>query len=213
MRRYFQSVGSFLGQLGSHYKEIGAIAPSSRFLAREMVWNLRQSRGPLHILEAGPGTGVVTVAIAKAMLPEDRLDIVEINPRFVEVLRERIATEPVFAPHRDRIRVIHSGLEAVPGAASHDAIISGLPLNGFPTALVRSLLAAYDRLLRPGGTLTYFEYIAVRHLQRPLANRVQRRRLHKLNKLFQERIRTRQFRRRAILANLPPAWVRHLRRP
>lgn len=213
MRNYFQAVGNFIGQLRTHYKEIGAIAPSSRFLAHEMAWNLRQPRGPMRILEAGPGTGVVTVALAKAMQPNDRLDVVEINEQFVQFLRQRIATEPVFAPHRDRIAVIHAGLETLPEAGVYDAIVSGLPLNGFPTSLVRTILATYDRLLRSGGTLTYFEYIAVRHLQRPMADRAKRRRLYKLNKWFAERIRQRQFRQRAILANLPPAWVRHLRRP
>jgi phospholipid N-methyltransferase len=147
------------------------------------------------------------------MQPDDHLDIVEINARFVEFLRQRIATEPLFAPHRQRIRVIHAGLESIEEVGIYDTLVSGLPLNGFPSGLVRKVLAAYDRLLRPGGTLTYFEYMAVRHLQRPCADRIQRRRLYKLDKWFNERIRQRQFRCRPILANVPPAWVRHLRRP
>jgi phosphatidylethanolamine/phosphatidyl-N-methylethanolamine N-methyltransferase len=213
MRNHYLAVGNFLGQLRFHYKEIGALAPSSRFLAQELAWNLRQPRGPMRILEAGPGTGVVTVALVKAMQPGDRLDVVEINAQFVKFLRHRIATESVFAPHRERIQVIHAALESLPETGVYDALVSGLPLNGFPTSLVRTILAAYDRLLRPGGTLSYFEYIAVRYLQRPLADRAKRRRLYKLNKWFTERIRERQFRQRAILANFPPAWVRHLRRP
>lgn len=213
MGRFFQSISQFWGQLLHHYREIGAIAPSSRFLAREMAWTLRLPRGPWRILEAGPGTGAVTVALVKDMHPDDHLDIVEINTRFVELLRQRIATEPLFAPHRQRIRVIHAGLESMEEVGAYDAIVSGLPLNGFPVALVRQVLAAYDRLLRPGGTLTYFEYMAIRHLQRSCAGRIQRRRLYKLNKWFVDRIRQRQFRCRPILVNVPPAWVRHLRRP
>ena len=50
-----------------------------------------------------------------------------------------------------------AGLETLPGETCYDHLISGLPLNIFPSALAREILKVYRRLLAPGGILTYFE--------------------------------------------------------
>src|SRR5260370_26052180 len=54
----------------------GAILPSSRFLARALVSQLRGPRAPARILEVGPGTGSVTRAIARCLGPDHPLDTV-----------------------------------------------------------------------------------------------------------------------------------------
>src|SRR6185436_16583337 len=98
-----------------------------------------------------------------------------------------------------------------PGESAYDYIISGLPLNNFTPADVRSIFAAFTRLLRPGGTLTYFEYALVRQLTAPFVNRAERRRLFRVGRLVEEYIRNYQVRRESIFMNVPPAIVRQLR--
>lgn len=200
----------FLQQVGKKYKQIGAIAPSSRALAREMVHYLKGERPSRRILEAGPGTGVVTAEIAKVLRPDDRLDVVEVNGEFIQFLRQRIDTDPAFAGKQGQIELIHAGLETVAGEARYDHIISGLPLNIFPSGLAREILKCYRRLLVPGGMLTYFEYIAARRMQWPFASKNQRRRLHRTGKRVTTLVQSFQVRCRSILLNLPPAFVRHL---
>lgn len=205
------AAGRFVVEAGKRYKEVGAIAPSSRFLAREMTVHLRGERKPWRILEAGPGTGVVTVEIAKALRPEDRLDVVEVNAKFIEHLRRRIEQEPAFAGKGGQICLINAPLQSVAGEGCYDQLISGLPLNIFPSALAREILKVYRRLLAPGGILTYFEYIGARPMQMPFAGKLNRRRLYRIGKRAEQLVAAHQIRRRAILANLPPAYVRHLK--
>ena len=89
--------------------------------------------------------------------------------------------------------------------------MSGLPLNNFPVALVRQIFQAYNRLLKPGGVLSYFEYVLIRQLKTPFVNRRERRRLYRVGKLVGRYIRSYQVRRKQVLMNVPPAIVRHLR--
>lgn len=213
LRHYWQAASQFIGALGKNYKQIGAIAPSSRFLAREMTFHLRGERPPLRILEAGAGTGVVTVAIGRDLRAGDWLDVVEINPQFTEFLQKRIDLDAVFAGKQNQIRLITAGLETIPGENLYDVIISGLPLNIFPSGLVRQILGTYERLLKPGGTLTWFEYIGARQMQQPFANKMKRLRLYRIGKMVGKYVHAYQIRRRSIFANLPPAFVRHLRLP
>lgn len=185
--------------------------PSSRFLAQALVTEARKPRGPARILEVGPGTGSVTRAIARCLQPNDRLDAVEINARFVDLLRRRIDTDKVLRQHRDQIEVIHAGVEELIGEGVYDFIISGLPLNNFPVALVRKIFAAYDRLLKPGGTLSYYEYVLIRQLKTPFVDRRERRRLYRVGRVVGKYIRAHQIRRQRVFMNVPPAVVRHLR--
>jgi len=194
-----------------HFQTTGAVLPSSPFLANALVSALSQPRGPARILEFGPGTGAVTQAIARAMRPDDTLDAVEINEHFVRLLEDRIKTDGAFAERRDRIRVLHGPLESVAGVGVYDFIVSGLPCNIFPVEQVRDIYAAYRRLLKPGGTLSYFEYTWIREMKTPFVGRHERRRLNGVGQIVGEQIRQYQVRCQRIFINVPPATVRHLR--
>ncbi|OAI39348.1 hypothetical protein AYO40_05885, partial [Planctomycetaceae bacterium SCGC AG-212-D15] len=142
--------------------------------------------------------------------PGDRLDAVEINGHFVDMLRRRLAQDKGFRKHRDQVEVIHAGVEELIGDGVYDFIISGLPLNNFPVALVRKIFAAYARLLKPGGTLSYYEYALIRQLKTPFVNRRERRRLYRVGRVVGKFIGAHQIRRQRIFMNVPPAVVRHL---
>jgi phosphatidylserine decarboxylase len=187
--------------------------PSSRFLARALVAELRRPRGPARILEVGPGTGSVTAAILRHLRPDDHFDAVEINGHFISLLEHRLAQDELFRRHRDQVHLIHAAVEDLVGEGVYDFIVSGLPLNNFSATLVRRIFRTYDRLLKPGGTLTYYEYVLVRQIKTPFINRHARRRLLCLSHVVNGYIRAYQFRRQRILANVPPAVVRHLRFP
>jgi len=185
--------------------------PSSRFLAHALVTDLRKPRGPARILEVGPGTGSVTAQILRHLLPGDRLDAVEINPHFIEVLRRRFEEEWKFWRHREQVSLIQAAIEQLPGEGLYDVIISGLPLNNFPVAQVREIFRVYNRLLKTGGTLAYYEYVFIRQLKTPFVNRRERRRLYRIGRVVGNYIQAYQVRRQRVFMNVPPAVVRHLR--
>ncbi len=215
--RYWAECGNFLRESRRHFDKTGALLPSSRFLARALVSELRERSGPhgaspipVRLLEVGPGTGSVTREILRHLQPGDQLDAVEVNARFAALLKRRFAKEMFFHFHHDQVQVIHSAVEDLPGEGIYDFIVSGLPLNNFPVGQVREIFRAYKRLLKPGGTLTYYEYVLIRQLKTPFVGRRERRRLYRVGRVIGDYIRDYQVGRQKVLINMPPAIVRHL---
>ena len=208
--RYWLEAGKFFREYRRHGRSTGSLLPSSRFLAKALVSELRRPRPPARILEVGPGTGSVTQQIIRHLLPGDRLDAVEINGQFVALLRRRLEQEWAFRCRPGQVQIIEAAVEDLPGEGLYDYIVSGLPLNNFPVAQIREIFKAYNRLLKPGGTLTYYEYVFIRQLKTPFCNRRERRRLYRVGRLVGGYIRSYQVRRQRILINVPPAIVRHL---
>jgi phosphatidylethanolamine/phosphatidyl-N-methylethanolamine N-methyltransferase len=208
--RYWTECRAFFREFREQYRNTGSILPSSRSLGRALVAEIRKRPGPARILEIGPGTGPVTTEILRQLRPGDQFDIVEINEHFVALLRERFEKEPLFRRRRDQVRLIHGPLQEVPGAAVYDFMVSGLPLNNFPVALVEEIFQAYQRLLKLGGVLSYFEYVLIRHFKMPFVKGQEKQRLLGVGRLVEEEIRAYQFREEVVFWNVPPAVARHL---
>jgi phospholipid N-methyltransferase len=200
----------FFREFRRDFHHTGAVLPSGFFLSQALVRPLRLPRAAAHILEVGPGTGSVTREIARRLQVGDRLDAVEINPRFAQMLEHKVRRDPLLSFWQDDIRVINAPVQDIIGESIYDFIISGLPLNNFTVAEIRSVFAAFTRLLRPGGTLVYFEYALVRQLKTPFVNRHERRRLFRVSRVVARYIREHQVRRERIFINVPPAIVRQL---
>jgi phospholipid N-methyltransferase len=209
--RYWMECREFFRQFRQQYDTTGSVLPSSRALARALTRPMRQHAGPRRILEVGPGTGAVTREIVRQLRPDDRLDIVEINGSFVELIRRRFEEEPSFRCRKDLARLIHSPLQEVEGQAVYDYMISGIPLNNFAPPLVEEIFSSYRRLLRPEGMLSYFEYATLRDLKRSLAAGPERVRLAALSELLEEKIRRYQVAEELVMFNVPPAVARHFR--
>ena len=186
----------FLIQFLRNPGKVGAVAPSSRGLAREMVdwidWSNVQT-----VVEYGPGTGVFTEAILQRIAPGGRFFAIEANPRFAETLQDRFP----------KVRIFHDSVSNVAalcereGVSSIDAVICGLPWATFPEAEQTELLDATVDLLAEGAYFATFAY-----LQGLLLPGGQR---------FRRKLRPR-FRKvdvsRTVWRNLPPAFVYRCRR-
>ena len=193
------------------FQSTGAIAPSGRSLCRALARYVAGTGQPRRILEVGPGTGVVTDAIIFQMGPRDTLDVVELNERFVAALRQRLIDDPNWQRSADRIRIHHLPVEQLEVAEPFDAIVSGLPFNNFPVALVESILKHLEKLAAPGATLSFFEYVAIRRIKGVVCKKPERDRLHGIGRVLDDAFARRQFRQECVMANVPPAWVHHLR--
>ena len=113
-------------------KMVGAVVPSSRFLAAKMLKPVDFLKART-IVELGAGTGVFTKEILKRMHRDAQLHVFEINPMFVKQLREL---------EQQGVRILGKPAEQftkhVTGA---DVVISSLPLMAFPDKTVKKILA------------------------------------------------------------------------
>ncbi|HEY2837604.1 MAG TPA: methyltransferase [Pirellulales bacterium] len=201
----------FFRQFVENFHTTGSLAPSSRWLAQALARYVAGHKPGRKILEVGPGTGAVTRWIVPQLAASDSFDVVELNRSFVEHLRERFERDPFFTPARTQTRILHQAVEDLDPAGGYDAIVSGLPLNNFSGELVGQILSTLSRLLAPGGTLSFFEYVGVRPVKRTLAGRNERARLTTIGQHLYALLKPHEFHRECVLRNFPPAWVHHVR--
>lgn len=191
----------FLAQGLKNVGTVGAVWPSSRSLARAMVAPVfAQHEGPVRVLEVGAGVGPVTAELVSRLQPGDSLDVVELNPEFCKVLRERFSGA-VVEPRVHEMSVLDFGH----GQSFHH-VISGLPLASFPATLVEQIYARLFDLLAAGGTLTMFEHIGGRQLLRSVApkrTRAEARKLHEIERRLEPFVES----RKDVVLNVPPARV------
>lgn len=211
----------FLKQFFQHYHTTGSVLPSSRSLAKALCRyvevdtrasaNGRVASGPREVLEVGPGTGAVTKRLVRGLGAGDRLTLVELNADFVRHLRGRFDHEPAFQAVGDRTQIIHGRLEDLPQEPRYDLIISGLPLNNFTVGEVEQILEQFERLLKPAGTLSFFEYIAIRRVKSLVSGRQDRARLRGIGQALHRVLKQQEIKRDWVWPNVPPAWVHHVR--
>ena len=211
MLRHFSEVATFLTEARRTFHTTGAVLPSGRQLAHAVCRPLSEHQRPIRVLEVGPGTGAVTQEIVNHVRPDDHFDIVELNDRFVDMLRKRFETEASFnkvAPHSF---IHHKPVQELDVDQPYDFIISGLPLNNFPVGLVRELMRHLTSLLRPDGVLSFFEYLAIRRMKVVVAGQSERRRLAGVGRVIEHYLRQYEFRCDTAWVNVPPALIHHLR--
>jgi phosphatidylethanolamine/phosphatidyl-N-methylethanolamine N-methyltransferase len=138
----------FRRRLLKNPRQISAIAPSSRTLARAMTLGLGPQSG--RIVEFGPGTGRFTEAMLARGVPAENLTLFELDEEFVPYLREKF---PGVTVHQAGAETADTVVE--PGIKT---VISGLPLLSFPRSLQEAILAAAFRLIGPRGTFVQFTY-------------------------------------------------------
>jgi phosphatidylethanolamine/phosphatidyl-N-methylethanolamine N-methyltransferase len=142
---------------------IGAVAPSSKVLARAMASYVDpNSDGP--IVELGPGTGPVTEALVKAGVAPSRLVLVEFNPAFCRILRARYPDATVVQGDAYSLRRLLETLLIQPAAA----MVSGLPLVTKPIKQRLRLIRDALDLMVPGAPFVQFTYSVVAPLPKRL---------------------------------------------
>ncbi|CAM3074472.1 methyltransferase domain-containing protein [Saccharomonospora xinjiangensis] len=206
---------AFLREASRTQRTTGAIAPSSARLAARLAEPLalerRRSRRRLSVLEVGAGTGSVTRTLARLSRQGDRLDVVELNPRFVDLLGRAMVTDPVLSTAPGDIRLLAGSITELELGGRYDVIVSCLPFANFEPGQVREIMDRYLSLLVPGGRLSYFRYLGARALRTVLPGRAEAVRYRSVATLlagFESRYGAGGS---VVWGNLPPARVVHLR--
>lgn len=132
---------------------MGAVMPSGRVLARTMAQYVdRDSSGP--VVELGPGTGAITNALIERGIEQKRLVLVEYNPGFCALLRDRYPQATVVQGDAYRLRDSLWDVLSVPASA----VVSGLPLVTKPMLTRLKLIRDAFLALAPGAPFVQFTY-------------------------------------------------------
>ena len=132
---------------------MGAVMPSSKLLARTMAEYVAvESDGP--VVELGPGTGAITNALIEHGVDQKRLVLVEYNPGFCALLRDR---DPQAKVVQGDAYALRDSLRGVLDARA-SAVVSGLPLVTKPMLTRLKLIRDAFTALAPGAPFVQFTY-------------------------------------------------------
>jgi phosphatidylethanolamine/phosphatidyl-N-methylethanolamine N-methyltransferase len=135
---------------------VGAVMPSGRLLARTMAQYVdANSSGP--VIELGPGTGAITSALIERGIDQKRLVLLEYNPGFCALLRDRYPQAKVVQGDAYTLRDTLWNVLSAPAAA----VVSGLPLVTKPMLTRLRLIRDAFVALAPGAPFVQFTYSVV----------------------------------------------------
>lgn len=146
----FPKMRAFIKILCTNPRSIGAIIPSSHFLAKSMGQCISKNNTGL-ILELGPGTGAITKGILESGVAPDKLTLVELSPAFAQQLSENFPGISVI--QGDAIQ-----LSALLENKKFDSIVSSLPLRLLSEADCKKILSEISTVLIPNGKFIQFTY-------------------------------------------------------
>jgi len=132
---------------------MGAVMPSGRLLARTMAQYV-DPHGTGPVVELGPGTGAITNALIEHGVEQSRLVLVEYNPGFCALLRDRYPQATVVQGDAYVLRDSLSKVLMAPASA----VVSGLPLVTKPMLTRLKLIRDAFSALTPGAPFVQFTY-------------------------------------------------------
>ncbi len=192
-RERWQDHWLFLTHFRKSPRTVGAIAPSSRRLARAMLDGLTLQPGSaVRLVELGPGTGAVTGEIASRLPADAACLAIDVDPVFSARVGARWPRIDSVCDRAERLVEIARARNLLP----IDHIVSGLPFASLPVASARAIVDAIVSSLRVGGTFTTFQYVHAFGF--PSAVTVRRTLTQEMGSAAA---------RTLVLGNLPPALV------
>jgi len=107
------------------------------------------------VVELGPGTGGTTRAILNSLPENSRLLAIEIDPKFVSLLRT--TPDPRLITHHDSAEHIRDAI-ACHDLPAPDVVISGIPFSTIPPSTGHLLIHEVWNSLAPGGSFVAYQF-------------------------------------------------------
>ncbi|TDL31910.1 SAM-dependent methyltransferase [Jeotgalibacillus sp. S-D1] len=175
----------FIVEFMKQPREIGAIAPSSSYLAQKMTPN-RLVEDAAVIVELGAGMGHFTREIIRKKTAGCTVVVFETNPVFFKELSERYDDREDVIVLLETARNLTTALGKLQ-IGQTDLIVSGLPFSSFELEESLTILRGVRESLDDSGTFLTFQYSKYR------------------KKLFDQVFGNISYERE--VRNLPPAYV------
>lgn len=185
---------------------VGALMPCSDEVGKEITRWLRGRfrQSSLKILEVGAGNGTITNHIVQQMRTGDQLDVIEIDEAFCAGLRKKFGGKP-------GVNIRKLSITDWKPAYQYDIIISTLPFNNFDIDMLRSITEQYEQLIKPGGILSYVEYLLGAETKTMLSWGGKKREYQERTVFIHDFRDRNLFKTTKIYKNFPPISVHHLR--
>lgn len=175
----------FLLEYIKNPRKVGAVAPSSRFLASKMLSQVDFENAKC-IIEYGPGTGAFTEKLVARASENTKIILIEINKEFYHKLNKLYG-------HKKNVLILNESVENIDEILSRhnvkkvDYIVSGLPFASLPKEVSDKILTKTANIIEDNGEFITFQYSLVKK---------------KLFDKFFEEIKTDK-----TYMNIPPAYV------
>lgn len=147
---------SFIKQYITKPRTVGAILPSSRYLANKMVEGIDFDCAKC-IVEYGPGTGIFTDKLVKNRKENTVILLLEYNYEFYKKLKEKYKNEPNMHIINDSAEYIDKYLNEY-NIPTIDYIVSGLPFASLPQSVSSAILDKTRKYLNENGKFITFQY-------------------------------------------------------
>jgi phospholipid N-methyltransferase len=169
LRRALGPAGVFLRGFIEHPRMVGSVIPSSRTTIQTMLAPVDWARCKVFV-EYGPGVGTFCRPILDRLPRDGLLIAIDTNPLFVDYLGRTIG-DSRFAAVLGSAEDVEEIVQAA-GYEHADYVLSGLPFSTLPDGVGPRILAATQRVIRPGGAFLTYQFsgaardLTLRHFDR-----------------------------------------------
>mgnify|MGYP001493155062 CR=1 FL=1 len=147
----------FIYQFFNKPSLVGAIMPSSKFLARNIVNFINFKRKNLVIIEYGPGTGPFTSEIVKKLKDGDKLFLIEQNKKFIENLVQKYNRYQQLTIIEGSVSNVKTILEENK-IKQVDYIVSGIPFSSIPKEVTLDIMENTQSIMNNQSLFITFQY-------------------------------------------------------
>ncbi|WP_297520806.1 rRNA adenine N-6-methyltransferase family protein [uncultured Clostridium sp.] len=150
----------FLLEYIKNPRKVGAVAPSSRFLANKMLSKVDFESAKC-IIEYGPGTGAFTEKLVARANENTKVILIEINKEFYHKLNRLYG-------HKKNVLILNESAENIDDILKRyniekvDYIVSGLPFASLPKEVSDKILTKTAEIIENSGEFITFQYSLVK---------------------------------------------------
>lgn len=146
---------AFVKEFFKEKKQVGAIAPSSKYLMKKMLKPIDFNTAKV-IIELGPGNGVFTKGLLDKMASDAKLFSFELNENFYDLIKADISD--------NRLVLLNDSAEKIGEILKEhnievvDYVVSSLPLAVIDEPVKNVILDEAVACLKPDGKYIQFQY-------------------------------------------------------
>ena len=150
--RKFEPYTLFTKEIISSPRTVGAVCPSSPFLATSMAQEVNINDDGF-VIELGGGTGNITKALLAHGVPPRKLITIERSPELAAYLSQKFPGIQVIKGDAGQLVTLLGDC-----TRNINAIVSGLPFKSLPDDIVSAIKQQIQTLLQEGGKFIQFTY-------------------------------------------------------